>query len=276
LKKIWKVAASVAAMSVLLRAEVAQATDVGAADVGAMEQVRQNVYGVAPQGGEAVKRKGDAVVFRETLQTLEDSSAMIRFIDDSKLSLGAKSKVVIDEFVFDPEQTKGNALIDISVGTLRFVTGDMPKGGVVIKTPTATLTLRGTDVLVHVHPDGTTDTTVYDGKVEAHNIITDEVTNMLPGEGATLGYAGTVGYTESGDSNLGISNADSHRDVPEHRRGDSPPERPAPERPAAERTSGNGDQGGTGGDQGGDTGGDTAGGDAGGDGDDGGDGCGCI
>jgi hypothetical protein len=210
------------------------------------------------------------------LQTLEDSSAMIRFIDDSKLSLGAKSKVVIDEFVFDPEQTKGNALIDISVGTLRFVTGDMPKGGVVIKTPTATLTLRGTDVLVHVHPDGTTDTTVYDGKVEAHNIITDEVTNMLPGEGATLGHAGTVGYTESGDSNLGISNADSHRDVPEHRRGDSPPERPAPERPAAERTSGNGDQGGTGGDQGGDTGGDTAGGDAGGDGDDGGDGCGCI
>jgi hypothetical protein len=266
LRKSWKIAASVAAMSVLLRAGIAEATDVGAMDVGAMEQVRQNVYGVAPQGGEAVKRKGDAVVFQETLQTLEDSSAMIRFIDDSKLSLGAKSKVVIDEFVFDPKQAKGNALIDISVGTLRFVTGEMPKGGVVIKTPTATLTLRGTDVLVHVHPDGTTDTTVYDGKVEAHNMITDEVTNMLPGEGATLGHSGTVGYSENGDSNLGTSNADSHRDVPEHRRGDSPPERPAPERPAAERTSGGGNQGGN-------AGGDAGGGD---DGGDGGDGCGCI
>jgi hypothetical protein len=244
----------------LLRAGIVQANDAGANDagandVGAMEQVRQNVYGVPPQGGEAVKRKGDAVVFQETLQTLEDSSALIRFIDDSKLSLGAKSKVVIDAFVFDPEQTKGSALIDISVGTLRFVTGDMPKGGVVIKTPTATLTLRGTDVLVHVHPDGTTDTTVYDGKVEAHNNITDEVTHMLPGEGATLGHGGTTGYNESEDSNLGISNADSRRDVPEHRRGDSPPERPA-----AGRTSGGGDQGGD--DGGGDDG--------------GGDGCNCI
>jgi hypothetical protein len=259
LRKNWKVAATVAAMTVLLRAGLAEATDVGA-----MEQVRQNVYGVAPQGVEAVKRKGDTVVFQETLQTLEDSSAMIRFIDDSKLSLGAKSKVVIDAFVFDPEQAKGNALIDISVGTLRFVTGEMPKGGVVIKTPTATLTLRGTDVLVHVHPDGTTDTTVYEGKVEAHNLITDEVTNMLPGDGATLGHGGTVGYNESGETSFGISNAESRRDLPEHRRGDS-----QPERPAAARSTGGAEQGGG---QGGDAGGDVGGGSP----DGGGDGCGCI
>jgi hypothetical protein len=147
-KKSWKVAATVAAMSVLLRAGIAEAMDVGA-----LEDVRQNVYGVAPQGGEAVKRKGDPVLFQETLETLDESSALVRFIDDSKLSIGAKSKVLIDEFVFDPKNAKGNALIDISVGTLRFVTGEMPKGGVVIKTPTATLTLRGTDVVVHVHPD---------------------------------------------------------------------------------------------------------------------------
>ncbi len=236
-------------MSVLLRAGIAEAMDVGA-----MEEVRQNVYGVAPQGAEAVKRKGDKVAFQETLQTLDESSALIRFIDDSKLSLGAKSKVVIDAFVFDPKNAKGNALIDISVGTLRFVTGDMPKGGVVIKTPTATLTLRGTDVVVHVHPDGTTDTTVYDGKVEAQNMVTNQVTNMLPGEGSTIGQDGTTKYQTDDAPSLGsVPAKGGSDDVPEHRRADSP----EPERPAAARTADT------------DTGGDDSGGD-----DDGG--CDCI
>jgi len=248
-KKSWKVAATVAAMSVLLRAGIAEAMDVGA-----LEDVRQNVYGVAPQGGEAVKRKGDPVLFQETLETLDESSARVRFIDDSKLSIGAKSKVLIDEFVFDPKNAKGNALIDISVGTLRFVTGEMPKGGVVIKTPTATLTLRGTDVVVHVHPDGTTDTTVYDGKVEAQNNLTNEVTHLLPGEGATLGHGGTTDYSDDDrDTSFATNNSNSQSNVPEHRRGDSPAaERPTRSAPA--------------------TGGDSGGGDSG----DGGDGCGCI
>jgi len=227
--KILGIAAAVAAAIVLVRAGAAEAMDVGA-----LAEVRQNVYGEPPEGGQAVKRKGDAVVFKEALETLEESSALIRFIDDSKLSLGAKSKVVIDEFVFDPQNVKGNALIEISVGTLRFVTGEMPKGGVVIKTPTATLTLRGTDVVVHVHPDGTTDTTVHDGKVEAHNNITNQVTNLVPGDGATLGHDGTSNYEHGDDLDIGTDAGNiPSNDPPEHRRSGSPQaERPGTPEPA--------------------------------------------
>jgi len=229
--KIWKIAAVVAAAIVLVRAGTAEAMDVGA-----LAEVRQNVYGVPPEGQQAVKRKGDAVVFKETLETLDESSALIRFMDDSKLRLGAKSKVVIDEFVFDPKNVKGNALIEISVGTLRFVTGEMPKGGVVIKTPTATLTLRGTDVVVHVHPDGTTDTTVHDGKVEAHNNVTNQVTHLVPGDGATLGHDGTSNYEHDDDPDIGIDNGNvQSNDPPEHRRSDSPQvERPGTPEPAGD------------------------------------------
>lgn len=245
MEKTWKVAAAVAAMSVLLRAGIADAMDVGA-----LEEVRQNVYGVPQQGAESAKHRGDPVAFQETLQTLDESSALIRFIDDSKLSLGEKSKVQIDAFVFDPKNAKGNALIDISVGTLRFVTGEMPKGGVVIKTPTATLTLRGTDVVVHVHPDGTTDTTVYDGKVEAQNNVTNQVTHLLPGDGATLGESGTTSFNNEDAPDLGATPANSRSDdLPEHRRGDSP----AAERPAPARTTpsdAGGDDGGDDGDGG--------------------------
>jgi hypothetical protein len=166
-------------------------------DVGAMAAVQRTVYGVPPQGSETVKRLGDAVVFQETLETADGSAALIRFIDDSTLALGAKSKVLIDAFVFDPQKAEGNALIRISVGTLRFVTGDMPKGKTTIKTPTATLVLRGTDVTVHVHPDGTTDTTVHEGIVDAHNDMTNTDTSLAPGEGATLGAGGNSDFSGS-------------------------------------------------------------------------------
>jgi hypothetical protein len=235
-RKIWRVTAAAAATFVLVRAATAEAKDVGA-----LAEVRQNVYGVPPEGREAPKHKGDPVTFRETLETLDDSGALVRFIDDSQLSLGAKSKVLIDEFVFDPKNAKGNAVIEISVGTLRWVTGDMPKGGTVIKTPTATLVLRGTDVVVHVHPDGTTDTTVNDGKVEAHNNLTDEVTDLIPGDGATLGHTGTTQFNHDKDPELGSDTGNGpENNPPEHRRGDSPQRQTAP----AAGNSGGDDDGG--------------------------------
>jgi hypothetical protein len=168
-----------------------------AAEVGAMAEVQRTVYGVPPQGSQAVKREGDAVQFQEALETVEDSAALVRFIDDSTLALGAKSKVVIDAFVFDPAKAEGNALIRISVGTLRFITGAMPKGKTVIKTPTATLGLRGTDVTVHVHPDGTTDVTVNEGGVDGHNDLTNDGTNIAAGQGATFGTGGNDGFNGS-------------------------------------------------------------------------------
>jgi hypothetical protein len=170
---------------------------VEAAEVGAVTQVQRTVYGVPPQGSQSVKRAGDAVVFQEQLETVEDSAALIRFIDDSTLAIGAKSKVLIDAFVFDPAKAEGNALINISVGTLRFVTGQMPKGKTVIKTPTATLVLRGTAVTVHVHPDGTTDTTVDEGGVDGHNDVANEDMNIEEGEGGTFGHGGNGGFNGS-------------------------------------------------------------------------------
>jgi hypothetical protein len=204
-------------MFVLIPAAGAQTTDVGA-----VAEVRRTVYGVPPQGSELVKRKGDSVVFQEEIETRDFSGAVIRFIDDSMLTIGAKSKVLIDAFVFDPATAQGNALINISVGTLRFVTGDMPKGKTTIKTPTATLVLRGTSVTVHVHPDGTTDATVDEGDVGGSNDVTGDPIDLVSGQGATIGESGNSDFSDPQDpADDGFDGgADS---PPEHRRAGSPP-----------------------------------------------------
>jgi hypothetical protein len=211
--RFWGIAAALAGLCVLAPAAAADN-----ADVGAMAVVQRTVYGAPPQGRQAVKREGDAVVFKEELETADGSGAVVRFIDDSTLSIGAKSKVLIDEFVFDPGKAEGNALIRISVGTLRYVTGEMPKGKTTIKTPTATLVLRGTDVVVHVRPDGTTDTTVNEGNVDAHNDLTNAETNIAPGQGQTLGADGNHDFS-GGIGPSGPAGGGNAGDPPEHRRG---------------------------------------------------------
>ncbi|GAB2174896.1 FecR family protein [Dongia sp. agr-C8] len=162
--------------------------------VAAMEQVQRSVYGTPPQQDQAVKRKGDHVMFAEALETLAESRALVRFIDGSGLALGSSTKVLVDDFVFDIDALKGNALLDISVGTLRFATGAMPKGSTVIRTPTATMTLRGTDVTVHVRPSGRTDVVVHEGLVEATNNFTGETTTLAPGQGQTDTELGSLAF----------------------------------------------------------------------------------
>lgn len=207
------VAAALAGLCILAGSAAADTVDVGA-----MAAVQRAVYGVPPQGTQLVKRQGDTVVFQEALETVDGGAALIRFIDDSTLAMGAKSKVVIDAFVFDPQKAEGNALIRISVGTLRFVTGGMPKGKTTIKTPTATLVLRGTDVTVHVHADGTTDATVHEGSVDAHNDMTNDDTDIASGEGATLGHSGNSDFSGP-TGTTGPSGSGDASDPPEHRRG---------------------------------------------------------
>jgi hypothetical protein len=159
-------------------------------DIGAMKSVHQTVYGTAPNLQTTAKHAGDSVVFREYIETWSNSSAVLRFIDGSHLTVGQKSKVLIDAFVFNPEKGTGNALIRISAGALRFVTGAMPKGQTVIKTPTATLTLRGTDLSVQVHPNGTTDVAVHEGIVGNHNDKTGTDTTMNAGDQQTADQNG--------------------------------------------------------------------------------------
>ncbi len=66
---------------------LASAAAADTVSVGAMAQVQRAVYGVPPQGHQQVKRQGDAVVFQEELETVDDAAALVRFIDDSTLAL---------------------------------------------------------------------------------------------------------------------------------------------------------------------------------------------
>jgi hypothetical protein len=161
-----------------------------AASVGDVEAVQQSAFGTPPNAGKEVKRKGDDIAYRELLETLPQSGLLVRFSDGSKLTLGASSRLLVDDFVYDPADTKSKALVSIPAGTLRYVTGAMPKGQTTIDTPTATMVLRGTNVTVGVARNGDTQLYVKEGRVSVHNKVTGADTEVDSGNGVDISSSG--------------------------------------------------------------------------------------
>jgi hypothetical protein len=69
--------------------------------------------------------------------------AQIRFRDNTKLVVGPNSMMVIDAFVFNDDDTARQISISAVRGAFRFISGNSPKDAYSIKTPTATIGIRG-------------------------------------------------------------------------------------------------------------------------------------
>jgi len=72
----------------------------------------------------------------------------IQFLDSSVVRLTEHSKIVIDEFVYDPDPNKSKLALSMASGTARFITGRLAgikKENIFIRTPSATIGIRGTD-----------------------------------------------------------------------------------------------------------------------------------
>lgn len=72
----------------------------------------------------------------------------IDFIDNTRVEVTEHSKLIIDEFVYDPANNQGGLTLTAALGTVRYASGQIAKDykdNVKIKTPTATIGVRGTD-----------------------------------------------------------------------------------------------------------------------------------
>ena len=87
------------------------------------------------------------VEMNDTISTAK-SKTELTFEDKTTVKLNEHSKVVIDDFVYDPKKGSGKLAINMALGTARYASGQIAKNNpqqVAIKTPTATIAVRGTD-----------------------------------------------------------------------------------------------------------------------------------
>ena len=179
----WMIVAMALAAS-LVRAPVAMAATIPAQPIGSVTEVRSTAYGTPPESQRVAKQVADPLVFKEALETLSFSALLAGLNDGSVVTLGASARIVLDEFVYDPGSGATGLLINMSEGSLRFVTGAMKKESFQLQTPTATLAIRGTNFRVRVRPSGETLVSVDEGLVQVTVKSTGQVVEV--GQGQSL------------------------------------------------------------------------------------------
>lgn len=87
------------------------------------------------------------VEMNDTVSTAR-AKAELTFDDKTTVKLTEHSKLIIDDFVYDPKKGTGKLALNMAMGTARYASGQIAKNNpqqVAIKTPTATIAVRGTD-----------------------------------------------------------------------------------------------------------------------------------
>jgi hypothetical protein len=89
----------------------------------------------------------------DILITGADGTAGITFSDNSLLSTGPNSVLVVDRYAFDSTTHAGHFDASLKKGSLAVVSGKMVKqspGAMRVRTPAAIMGVRGTDFVVQV------------------------------------------------------------------------------------------------------------------------------
>ena len=132
-----------AAMSLLLCAGTAYAED---GRIGFVKTVEPQAFLIA-DGKTTPLAVGSAVHLGDHLRTGKTGSVGITFQDDTIMSIGPDTEIVVDEYLYDPGKDALKLAANLMRGSLNYVSGVIAKlrpEAVLIKTPTGTIGVRGT------------------------------------------------------------------------------------------------------------------------------------
>lgn len=116
----------------------------------------------------------------ESMDTARTKRGKMRldFIDDTRVDVIDNSILVIDDFVYDPNTGKGSLDMRAALGTVRYASGQIAKNSrqnVRVRTPSATISVRGTDFIMVVDEIGGSMVTLLPSCDSAGYCVTGEI-----------------------------------------------------------------------------------------------------
>ena len=131
----------------------------------------------------------DSVYRNEIVNTGLESASELKFADETRISVGPNSSIVLDDFVYDPDPGEGTFALRVTEGVFRFFSGNMASSNYSIETPTVTVGVRGTVLVMVARGDGTVAVIMEsDDGVEVTSNSGDTVLLETPGK-ATVAFA---------------------------------------------------------------------------------------
>jgi len=139
--------------AILAAGAVATAAPARAEDIGRIKVSRGQVA-VERAGAMLPAAVGMRVQASDTIRTGDDGSVGITMDDDSLLSAGPGTVLVLDRYAFDPTTNQGRFDTALNKGTLAVISGRIAKqspDAMTVRTPTAILGVRGTTFAVRAN-----------------------------------------------------------------------------------------------------------------------------
>ena len=178
-----------------------------AQEVGNVNVVVNYAYGTPPGDEKAAIYKRDKIYANEVVETVTDGGLHIIFADQTDLRLGSKSRLVIDNYVYDPGNPNQAGVFSLTSGVLRLISGQMNKQGVLVRTPDAEIGIRGTDIQVTTGEQGT-ELAVFKGSATLTNSRDRSSVTVNAGQKAATGpekSAAVTGAAPSSPSEMAVA-----------------------------------------------------------------------
>ena len=118
------------------------------AEIGEISELRGNGEILRQSEGDKLLAKLALDIFSYDDIRTGNGRIAIQFVDESIIRLTEHSKIIIDEYIYDPDPSKSKLALNMASGTARFITGALgkiDKQNIKIRTPSATVAVRGTD-----------------------------------------------------------------------------------------------------------------------------------
>jgi hypothetical protein len=131
---------------------------------------------------------GTPVHMSDSLRTGANGRMSVTFRDKTVLTLGENARVVIDRYVFNPDESAHEVVLNATRGALRFAGGrltELSKPKITVNTPVAAVAVRGTEFWVG-SIDGQYGVLLLNGRVGVSNQA-GAVELSHPGWGTDLG-----------------------------------------------------------------------------------------
>jgi hypothetical protein len=113
----------------------------------------QGEVNITRQGKKLPATVGMNVMPGDRIAAGANSSAGVMLRDDTRFAVGPNSQLALTSYAFNPNTNEGNLIIDILKGTLGMISGLIVKANpnaAVLKTPTSTIGIRGTEFVIEV------------------------------------------------------------------------------------------------------------------------------
>ena len=163
-------------VSIITASSVTAAALDGASDYGSIESeigfatVAVNVVQGTLEADHRNINVSDQVFHKEIIETNSVSTTQIVFLDETVLTLGPESRLILDELVFDRNATSGKVVMTALKGLFTFVSGSLPSESYKIITPTSTIGVRGTKFDLFVARNGASTVILRSGAIDVKNL----------------------------------------------------------------------------------------------------------